>query len=64
MQTTVADRIKELVSQHGSLRAVARATGLDVGYLSRLCSGKKLNPSDKCLQALGLKRLVSYNTSF
>ena len=29
---TLQDRIDELVTQHGSLRAVARATEIDAGY--------------------------------
>lgn len=36
---TLQDRIDELVAQHGSLRAVARVTEIDVGYLSRLRTG-------------------------
>ena len=41
---TLQDRIDELVQQHGSLRAVARVTEIDVGYLSRLRTGEKVNP--------------------
>lgn len=57
---TLAERIDELVQQHGSLRAVARATDIDVGYLSRLRAGEKVRPESPVLQSLGLRRVVSY----
>ena len=57
---TLPDRIDELVQQHGSLRAVARVTEIDVGYLSRLHSGEKENPEKEKLRRLGLRRVVSY----
>ena len=57
---TVHDRIEELVQQHGSLRAVARVTEIDVGYLSRLRSGEKVNPEKDKLHRLDLRRVVSY----
>lgn len=53
-------RIQELARQHGSLRAAARALGIDAGYLSRLQDGSKLEPSDAVLRKLGLKRVVLY----
>lgn len=57
---TLQDRIDELVVQHGSLRAVARVTEIDVGYLSRLRAGEKVNPEKDKLRRLGLRRVVSY----
>jgi len=57
---TIQDRINELVAQHGSLRAVARVTEIDVGYLSRLRSGEKANPEKDKLRRLGLRRVVSF----
>ena len=57
---TLQDRIDELVQQHGSLRAVARVTEIDVGYLSRLRSGEKARPEKDKLRRLGLRRVVSY----
>lgn len=57
---TLAERIDELVAQHGSLRAVARVTEIDVGYLSRLRAGEKVNPEKDKLRRLGLRRVVSY----
>ena len=56
----IQDRIEELVKQHGGLRAVARVTEIDAGYLSRLRSGEKVNPNKDKLRRLGLKRVVSY----
>ena len=57
---TLQERIDELVAQHGSLRAVARVTGIDVAYLSRLRSGDKDWPSHAILKQLGLRRVVRY----
>jgi len=55
------ERINQLVLQHGSLRAVARVSGIDVGYLSRLRSGAKANPPPiHTLRRLGLRRVVTY----
>lgn len=57
---TLAERIEELATQHGSLRAAARAIQVDVGYLSRLASGEKARPLKDTLRRLGLRRVVSY----
>jgi len=48
-------RIKELIAEHGTLRAVARSLSLDVGYLSRLEHGDKTSPSPEVLAKLGLR---------
>jgi hypothetical protein len=53
-------RIDELVAQHGSLRAVARVTEIDAGYLSRLRTGEKVNPEKDKLKRLGLRRVVTF----
>ena len=55
--------IDRLAMKHGGLRAAARAAGIDAGYLSRLRSGQKEQPSDQVLAALGLERVVSYRMS-
>lgn len=57
---TLPERIAQLVAQHGSLRAVARVTEIDVSYLSRLKSGEKVNPEKDKLRRLGLRRVVNY----
>lgn len=59
-QMTLQERIDQLVQQHGSLRAVARVTEIDAGYLSRLRSGDKMNPEKDKLRRLGLRRVVIY----
>lgn len=56
----LTERIAELVEQHGSLRAAARVLDVDPGYLSRLSSGAKDEPSDTLLRRMGLRRVVSY----
>lgn len=57
---TISERIAELVGQEGSLRNVAAMLGADVGYLSRLASGHKTNPSERLLRCMGLRRVVTY----
>ena len=57
---TLQDRIDELVAQHGSLRAVARVTEIDAGYLSRLRAYANVNPGRDKLRRLGLRRVVAY----
>ena len=57
---TLQDRIDELVAQHGSLRAVARVTEIDAGYLSRLRTGEKVNPEKDKLRRMGLRRVVTF----
>lgn len=59
-EVTLADRLKELAVKHGSLRAVARVTEIDVGYLSRLARGEKIRPSKPILQKLGLRAIFTY----
>ena len=57
---TLSDRVKVLRLIHGSYRAVSDITGIDHGYLHRLASGQKQNPSDETIEALGLVKIVSY----
>lgn len=54
-------RMQELEKKHGSLRAVGRVLKIDSGYLSRLKTGKKLDPSDIVLRKLGLRRVVQFS---
>ncbi len=60
MTVTLKEHIKYLVRIHGSLRGVSRVTGVDVGYLSRLASGKKEHPSTVTLGKLGLCKAANY----
>lgn len=60
MTTTIAQRINELVAEHGSLVKAARHLDMDVAYLSRLRSGIKDAPSDETLARLGLAKRVTY----
>lgn len=57
---TLSGRVRMLETQHGGLRAAARATGIDAGYLKRLRDGEKTNPSAATLAKLGLRREVIY----
>jgi hypothetical protein len=59
-ETTLAERIDELVKQHGSLRAVSRVLEVDVAYLHRLKVGDKTEPGDTLLRRMKLRRVVSY----
>lgn len=56
----IAMSIEVAEEEHGSLRAAAKALGIDAGYLSRLKSGEKINPGDDVLAALGLERVTMY----
>ena len=56
----LGDRISELEQQHGSLRSASKVLGCDAGYLSRLRSGEKENPSAILLKRMGLKRVIAY----
>lgn len=60
---SLAERIAELIKQHGSLQAAARVLRMDVGYLSRLQSGEKTNPGPVVLRRMGLRKVVSYERS-
>jgi hypothetical protein len=60
MSVSLEERVKELVTQHGSLRAAARVLEVDPGYLSRLKSGEKDEPSDDLLRRMKLRRVVTY----
>lgn len=65
MTTKIQKSVQRLVDRHGSLRAAAKATGLSAGYLSRLRSGQKTNPTISTLALLGLKVEVTKRyTSF
>ena len=60
MTITIQERVASLKVLHGSLRAAARASGVDVGYLRRLWIGEKSNPSDETLEKIGLQKRVIY----
>lgn len=57
---TLKERVQELVDQHESLRAAARAIQVDAGYLSRLANGEKSNPTKTILRKMGLAREITY----
>lgn len=50
----------QLLRMQCSLRHMADQLGIDAGYLSRLRSGEKTEPSDEVLRKLGLRRVVYY----
>lgn len=60
MSITLKQRVKELIQQHGTLRAAARAIQIDVSYLSRIEHGEKDNPSDLTLRRMGLREVTTY----
>lgn len=60
MSITLKQRVAELIQQHGTLRAAARAIQIDVSYLSRLEYGEKDNPSELMLRRMGLREVVTY----
>jgi len=58
---TLKQRIDELITQHGSLRAVGRVLSIDPGYLLRLSTGEKDRPSERTLKKLKLRQIVTIN---
>ena len=56
----IDERINDLVVHYGGLRSAAIAIDIDVGYLSKLRSGKKTKPSRKTLIKLGLEEDIKY----
>lgn len=60
MSITLKQRVAELIKQHGTLRAAARAIQIDVSYLSRIEHGEKDNPSDLTLRRMGLREVTTY----
>jgi hypothetical protein len=63
VRVTLCERVDELVRQHGSLRAAARAVEIDSGYLARLRAGEKRTTSAPMLRRLGLRKVVVYERS-
>jgi hypothetical protein len=52
--------VESLISTHRSVRAAAKALGIEPSYLHRLSKGEKLHPSAQTLEKLGLRRVVVY----
>jgi hypothetical protein len=59
--TRIQQAVEKLIAKHKGLRAAARATGLDHGYLCRLRTGRKENPSPSTLNLLGIEKRVTYH---
>lgn len=57
---TLPERVAELVEKHGSVRAAARVLQIDAGYLCRLGTGEKTQPSKMILKRMGLRRIDVY----
>ena len=60
IELTLEQRINDVAALFGSLREAASVLEIDAGYLSRLRSGEKSEPSDDVLKKLGLRRKLSY----
>lgn len=59
-ESLLQQRITELATHHGSIRAAARVLMVDHTYLYRLSTGEKDNPDDDLLRKLKLRRVVAY----
>lgn len=57
---SLPEHIDRIAAVFGSLRKMSEALDIDVGYLSRLRSGEKSDPSDEVLATLGLRKTVTY----
>jgi hypothetical protein len=58
----IGRRIRALIAHHGGLRAAARATGIDAGFLSHASRGNR-TPGPKLLRVLGLAEKKIYTTA-
>ena len=56
----IRTRVGELINAHGSVRAAAKAIGIESSYLFRLSTGEKSSPSDATLAKLGMKRVITF----
>ena len=57
---TISERVGMAIQYHGGLRKAAVALDINPGYLSRLNSGEKKNPSEPVLIKLGLRKEINY----
>lgn len=57
---TIPQRIDQLIIQHGTLRAVSRELGIDIGNLSKLHRGLYSSPGPETLEKLGLQDTYLY----
>jgi hypothetical protein len=53
-------RVAELIVQHGSLRAAARAIQVEPAYLCRLGNGERARPGKDILRRMGLRAVLTY----
>ncbi len=56
----LTQRIKDLETKYGGLRALARHIGFSASYLLRLREGWYDKPSKKILDKLGVERKILY----
>lgn len=56
----IKTRIQQLLTEHGGVRATARAIRMSPSYLIRLRDGEKWEPSEQVLAKLGLQKKVTY----
>ena len=59
-ETTIRDRVRALITQHGGLLKASRALKIDKAYLSRLGTGENSNPSTAMLARLGLRKVTVF----
>jgi hypothetical protein len=59
-ETTIRDRVRALITQHGGLGKASRALKIDKAYLSRLGTGEKINPTTTMLARLGLRKVTVF----
>lgn len=61
MALTLSQAVERLIKKYGGVRALARASGVDPGYISKLREGRMTNPSEHVLFALGIMRKTTYS---
>lgn len=56
----LAEAVRIRVKEAGSLRKLAKMTGINHSYLGRICNGQKKQPKLKTLDRLGIAHRCEY----
>ena len=60
-KTALQRRVEDVITQHGGVRAAAKALSVDGSYLSMLRHGKRTSIGSKLREKLGLHETVQYH---
>lgn len=57
---TLQDAVKAKIQEIGGLRSLARHLKISPSYVSKMATGKRVDPTDETLAKLGLVRKTVY----